>query len=68
MNLSTKQKMTHRHREQTWGWQGEAGEGQSGNLGSADANLHMNLSKLWETVEDRGVWHAAIHGIAKSWV
>ena len=27
----------------------------------------MNLSKLWETVEDRGVWHAAVHGIEKSW-
>ena len=27
----------------------------------------MNLSKLWEIVEDRGVWHAAVHGIEKSW-
>ena len=44
------------------------GEEWSRNLGSADANLHMNLSKLWETVEDRGAWHAAVHGIAKSWV
>ena len=26
----------------------------------------MNLSKLRETVEDRGAWHAALHGVAKS--
>ena len=29
--------------------------------------IDMNLSKLWETVEDRGVWCAAVHGVAKSW-
>ena len=26
----------------------------------------MNLSKFQEIVEDRGAWHAAIHGVAKS--
>ena len=25
------------------------------------------LSILWETVEDRGAWDAAVHGVAKSW-
>ena len=25
----------------------------------------MNLSKLWETVKDREVWHAEVHGVAK---
>ena len=23
----------------------------------------MNWSKLWETVKDRGVWRAAVHGV-----
>ena len=30
--------------------------------------IDMNLSKLWETVEDRGVWCAAVHAVAKSWM
>ena len=27
----------------------------------------MNLSRLWELVMDRDIWHAVIHGVAKSW-
>ena len=27
--------------------------------------MDMNLSKLWEIVEDRGAWHAVVHGVAK---
>ena len=29
-------------------------------------SVDMNLIKLWEIVEDRRVWHAAVHGVAKS--
>ena len=28
--------------------------------------MDMRLSKLWEIVEDRRAWHAAVHGVLKS--
>ena len=30
-------------------------------------SIDMNLSKLWEIVTDREAWHAAVHGVTKSW-
>ena len=29
-------------------------------------SMHMNLSKLWETVKDREAWCATVHEDAKS--
>ena len=36
-------------------------------LDSITYSIDMNLSKLWEIVEDRGAWHAAVHVVAKNW-
>ena len=32
---------------------------------SITGSVDMNLSKLQEIVEDRGVWHAAVHKFTK---
>ena len=35
-------------------------------LDSIIDSVDMNLSKLWEIVDDRGALHAAVHRVAKS--
>ena len=30
-------------------------------------SMDLSLSKLWEMVKKREAWHAAVHGITKSW-
>ena len=30
-------------------------------------SMNMSLSKLQETVKDREVWRATVHGVVKSW-
>ena len=35
-------------------------------LDSITNSTDMNLSKLQKVVEDRGAWHATVHGVAES--
>ena len=30
-------------------------------------SVDMGLGRLWQLVMDREVWHASVHGVAKSW-
>ena len=34
-------------------------------LDSITDSMDMNLGRLWETAEDRGAWHALVHGVTK---
>ena len=63
------------HWKRSWGWERLKAKGEGDNRGwgqrmrwldSISDSIDMNLSKFWETVEDRGAWHATIHGITKS--
>ena len=36
-------------------------------LGSITDSMDMNLTKLWETVEDGAAWHVIVHGVGKEW-
>ena len=35
-------------------------------LNNITNSVGMNLSKLWEIVEERGAWHAIVYGVTKS--
>ena len=35
-------------------------------LDSITSSMDMNLIELWEMVTDRGAWHGAARGVAKS--
>ena len=57
------------HWKRPWCWERQrAGEG-----GDRDGwvvswtQQTLSLTKVWETVKDRETWHAAVHGVTKSW-
>ena len=63
MNLSTKQKQTHRHRKQTCSSQGEGvEEGCIGRLGLADTNCYIVYRMDKQQIP--AVWHRGLYSVS----
>ena len=65
------EELTHLKRPWCWGSLKAGGEGDDrgwdGWMASPTQWTWMSLDKLRELIMDREAWHAAVHGISKSW-